>query len=587
MNKIKNYFFNLKQKLLETSVALKVCFLLLGNIFLPALISSFGFIFNISINSFTYILSEAILFILYILFFYNREKKKEFFLSLVISIIVILASIFVSSKIYDNSVDGWGYHNPAIIKLSEGWNPLYEHYDDENIIGIWSEHYPKVIWLYGATLFSLTNLFFCGYTFNIIIAFATLFLMFDIFRKKTFNIILSIIFSMIITFGTITISQMFTLYNDGVFGLCILGLLLLYNGILNKEYKLNMVTILIVSFYLSILANIKFNGALYAFLIAAIYSVILFIKKELKFNKDIITYVLTIGFCVCVVASNTYITNAIYHKNIGYPIIGDNKIEIIKQFIPAYIHPDDGNIEAFAKAITSSSFYEYIYSPFYVSEASVYACASTADCRINGFGPLYQSLVILVIIFTIIYITKQIRKIIQKEITFELYIKENYYKYIPFLFMIIFFLMAPASWWVRYVPFMHAVPLIIVIFFHDDWNKINLSTLIVYSLIVIYLISMLGIGHSMIKQSIYFSNTVNNEIDIIKDYSKEHELNIAPIDSSLIHNSYRQKMTYKYLGNKRISYKLNNTYECKIIRNLDALAISIVDCSGDESDTNN
>lgn len=587
MNKIKNYLFKLKQNFLETSMALKLCFLLLGNIFLPALLSSFGFIFNLSINSLTYIVSEVILFSLYFLFFYNREKKKEFFIPLVISIIIILASIFISSKIYDNSVDGWGYHNPAIIKLSEGWNPLYEHYDDENIIGIWSEHYPKVIWLYGATLFSLTNLFFVGYTFNVIIAFATLFLMFDIFRKKKFSIILSSTFSMIITFGTITISQMFTLYNDGVFGLCILGLLLLYNGIINKEYKLNGVTILIISYYLSILANIKFNGALYALMIAAIYSVILFIKKELKFNKNLINYVLTIGFCVCVVASNTYITNAIYHRNIGYPIIGDNKIEIINQFIPAYIHPDDGNIEAFAKAITSSSFYEYIYSPFYVSEASVYACASTADCRINGFGPLYQSLVILVILFTIIYIAKQIRKIIKKEITFKSYIKENYYKYIPFLFMIIFFLLAPASWWVRYVPFMHAVPLMFIVFFHDDWNKINLSTLIAYSLIVLYLISMLGIGNSMIKQSLDFSNTINYEISIAKDYSKEHELNIAPIDSILIHNSYRQKMTYKYLENKGINYKLNNTYECEIIRNLDALAISIVDCSGDEIDTKN
>lgn len=587
MNKIKNYFFNLNQKFLETSFALRVCFLLLGNIFLPALISSFGFILNISISSLTYIISEIILIILYAIFFYNKEKKKEFFIPLIVSVIVIIGSIFISSKIYDNSVDGWGYHNPAIIKLSEGWNPLYEHYDDENIIGIWSEHYPKVIWLYGATLFKLTNLFFIGYTFNIIIAFATLFLMFDILRKKKFNIILSVVLSLIVTFGTITISQMFTLYNDGVFGLCILGLLLLYNGILNKEFKLNAVTLLIISFYLSILANIKFNGALYALMIAAIYSIILLVKKELKWDKFIIKYVLTIGFCVCVVASNTYIANAIYHKNIGYPIIGDNKIEIIDQYIPTYVHPDDGNIEAFAKAITSSSFYEYIYSPFYVSEESVYLCASTADCRINGFGPLYQSLVILVLAFTMVYVLKQIKKIINKELTFKTYIKDNYYKYIPFLFMIIFFLLAPASWWVRYVPFMHAVPMLIVIFFHDEWDKINLSTIIAYSMIVLYIISMFGIGNNMLKQSVDFTNAINYEVDIAKDYAKDKELNIAPIDYTLIHNSYRQKMTYKYFENKGISYKLHNTYECKIVRNLDALAVSIVDCSGDNSDKEN
>ena len=147
--------------------------------------------------------------------------------------------------------------------------------------------------------------------------------------------------------------------------------------------------------------------------------------------------------------------------------------------------------------------------------------------------------------------------------------------------MIIFFLLAPATWWVRYVPFMYAVPLLIVISFHNDWNKINVSTVICYILILLYIISMIGITDSMLNQSIDFTNSINKEMDILSDYVKENELNIAPIDNTIIHNSFRQKMTYKYLENKNISYKLHETYECEIISNLDALAISIVDCDDD------
>lgn len=582
MKKIKNYLLNLRDDCYDTSICLKISFLLFGNVFLPALTSSFGFVLNISINSLTYIISQLILIFCYVLIFYNSKKRKEFFIPLIVYLLTILLSVFICNNLYDASVDGWGYHNPAIIKLSEGWNPIYEHFDDKTI-GIWSEHYPKVIWLYGASLYKLTNVFFIGYSFNIISTIATLFLMIDIFKHRKISNALAIALSLLITFNTITIGQIFTLYNDGVLGLCILSLLLLYSCIVKKESKLNIISLSIIAFNLSILANIKFNGALYAFLIAAVYSIIMLIKKQLKFDKKLIEYVAFIGVCVGLVACTSYLPNLIHHKNIGYPILGEGKIEIIEQYIPNYVGKTDGNIESFIKSITSASFYEYIYNPFYVASLNDFVCASTSDCRVNGFGPFYQILLILGLTFFVVYVFDVVKKIYSKKTTIKEYISKNGYEYIILLMLAAFFFIAPATWWVRYVPYMFVLPLLLIIFFNKKWDIVNFKTILSYSIIVIYYISLIGIGNSMFKEVRYFTNSVNVEIEYIKNVNSEI-IDIAPIDWRTIHNSFRQDMTYKYLDNLNIDYLKHETGECTIIKNLDALAISIVNCSGDSND---
>lgn len=587
MKKLSNFIVKNKSNCSDTSSIMRISFLLLGNIFLPALIASIGFLFKISINGLTYILSQFLLLIVYSILFYKKDNHKKFIIPIIVALVIIVLSVFVTERIYDNSVDGWGYHNPAIMKLSEGWNPIYEHFDDETVLVTWSEHYPKAIWLYSAALYKITNAFFAGLSFNIIISFATLFLIIDILKKKKINIYLAIILGIIITFSTTVIGQLFTMYNDGVFCQCILGLLLLYNAIVCDEYKLNSVLLMILSFYLSILANIKFNGALYAFIIALIYSIILIVQRKIKFDKTGIKYVLVIGLCVGIVASNTYITNFIYHRNIGYPVIGNGKVEIINQYIPGYINSTKGKIATFVKAITSSSFYEYIYSPFYVLSINDYVCASASDCRVMGFGPMYQLLLIIAIVFIIVYIMKYIIRIVKKEITLKGYVKENYHKYIPFLFMIIFFFTAPATWWVRYVSYMFVVPILIIVFFNDDWYKVNIMTILSYSIIVLYLVSLLGVGNNMLKQSLEFTAGINHEINYLKAENNNRILQIAPIEYGLTYNSYRQNMSYKLLENQSIKFEKHNTNECVIEKDLDYLAISIVNCSEGKNDKDN
>lgn len=564
------------------SLNVKIVFLLLGSIFLPAFFGSLGFIFHIQINNFTYLISILFLLIIYYVNFYAKENKKNFLIPILVALIIILISFFVSTKIYDNSADGWGYHMPSIIKLSDGWNPLYNHYDDENIINIWSEHYPKVVWVYAASLYKVTKNVFIGESFNIIITITTFILLIDIFKKKNFSTLLSIFFSAIISFNTISISQLFTHYNDGILGLCILSILLLYDSLVKDEYKIenNLSILLILAFYLSILANIKYNGALYAFILFIIYSIVLFVKKRFSKSKFLIKYILIIGLSVIVVATNSYLTNIIYHKNVGYPIMGKGKIEIISQYIPQYIDENDNKIVSFIKSFTKTFGYsEYRYNPFFNVYHNDFYCAAEADCRENGFGPLYQSIIILTSLLLLIYVYEFIRKMIIKEINFKTYIKSNILSLVPFVIMAIFFFITPATWWSRYIPYIYSLPILIVIFINDEWHICNIKSILSYNMLIIYLVSILGISSSMIFQMHEFTTNLKNEIVDIKNINSDI-IDIAVFD--YWNENYKNTVSDRLLENNNIKFERHDENECAIIKNYSMLGLSVVNCNKGE-----
>ena len=55
---------------------------------------------------------------------------KNKIISIFISIIVLITSIFISGFIFDQSDDGNTYHKETIYMLKEGWNPVYDGYKE-------------------------------------------------------------------------------------------------------------------------------------------------------------------------------------------------------------------------------------------------------------------------------------------------------------------------------------------------------------------------------------------------------------------------------------------------------------------------
>ena len=367
------------KNILNDKIIEKILFLLLGFLFFPTIVATILFYFKISISSITFYIGLLILLILYFVIFYKKNTSlKEIIMPLLFSIIIIALFIIISICFKENTFDGWSYHMPAVMHLKDGWNPIFEHNED---IGLWSAHYPKFIWIYGSLLYSVTGSIFSGTSFNSIIAFSMFFLIYDILNRKGNNKLFVLLISLALTFNVVVLGQLLSYYNDGTLGVCIMALLLIFYAISKNIYKLenNYLLVFFISVYASILANIKFNGSLYSFLIIILIGGYLLIKKNLHFNKFFVKSCLMIGIAVIPIAILTYVPNYIYHKNIGYPIVGKNKVDIITKAM-AKRYENKGKLTSFAMVIFSNPpKEEFEFYPFWKSDKAAITSTIRAD----------------------------------------------------------------------------------------------------------------------------------------------------------------------------------------------------------------
>ncbi len=574
INNLFNNFFNKK----DEYYFLRLCYLTLGFIFFVAFTSCFLFIFHISINIFGFILALLLWVFFYFFFFYKASDKKSFYKNFIFVLLLLALCIVMSSFLLDYTWDGWSYHMPSVVELKNGWNPLYQHRED---IRIWCSHYPKFIWIYAGVLYKVFGALGAGASFNLIISCSAFFLTMHILRKLKFKPFLSFIVSLILGFNFISVGQFFTYYNDGVLGICILSLSLIFYWFLKTKMKNNSyLSIFIVSMYLSILANIKFNGALYAFLIAVFIIFYMFIKK-VKIKKIALS-ILLIGSLVLIPAANTYLPNYIYHKNLGYPIVGENKIDIITAFTPVFIHKNDGNIKAFLKSFVcdyTSSNCKIV--PFYKITLKDFYSAASVDTRL-GFGKTYQLMVLILIIILILCIPKIITKIRNENL------KELIKKYYPEIFflliLLIIFYINPATWWARYVPYMYLVPLFLLLFFHRDWTKKDFKNILCYLIIVIYVFNLFFLGALKFKRTVKVNLDLNSEIAELKTLSGDKLFLTECHEGELLDEHVYKKVIRKELLNKNgVVYKEINDGSCKITKHYEILGMDSLSCEAKEN----
>jgi len=573
-NKIKIFFTNLFNKK-EYSLFFKVGYLLIGSLFFPIFIASLLFIVNLTVSIYEFFIGIILLFASYFYFFYDKKNKREFYISIIIAGLLFLISIGTTYLIYDNTGDGFAYHLPAVIKLSHGWNPLYEHFDSEAVISIWSEHYPKAIWIFGAFLYQITNHIFAPQAFNFIIAFGTCFILFDIIYRITKLHILSFLSSMIISFNIILLGQLYTMYNDGVLGICVISSILIYIALFRKIYSINKIfnpiNILLVS-YLSVLANIKFTGALFAFVIFVVYTILLFVKKRLRLNKILLGYVVIIGLGVAIVSVNTYLPNLIHHGSIGYPLIGKDKINIIDGFVPEYIN-EKGKIVPFVKSITidtSSKVYKYNL-PFIINKED-FVCISGADCRQQGFGPLYQMIVMMMgIIFIVVLFNVIISKGKLKKKIFTI-IDKYQIEFVSLLVLFMFFVITPATWWSRYIPYVYPVPLLMLLLSNVDYKKLNVISYLSISIVVLYTIMLVEGFNITTEYKLNYTKVFKSELSIIEDNP----------DKDLIYinqDNLKIRVLEEMLDRKIIEY---NESKCPVENKLIITSVGMLDCGKEE-----
>lgn len=487
-------------------------------IFNILVISSLLFIFKIPITKLNFITS----FITTIMmsFIYCRKKKYNLFrvfLRIFSLMIVLFASIFLANKCFDLSWDGNSYHKAAVGELKNGWNPLYENIEDFNISkknsnfiagthDIWTNHYAKGQWIYAASIYSVTDNIESGKSINIL-AVISLFLISLGFLLKYTNPLFAFLISIIASLNPITIVQLMCYYNDILIYNFIVIELVFIQMIILENKKIFYIGLFIT---LCILINIKFTGLVYSAIIMLIYYIITLISKKYRakyFKKLTFLGIFSILIGVCLIGSSTYLKNYKYENNPFYPLMGENKVDIMTQNQPK-IFSQMNRFEKifyanFSYSVNLTSFQDEnpvlkIPLTYTKNELTQFA---VPDLRIGGFGVLFGGILILssIINFLGLYFLYS-----KDRNTFNLI-------FLTILSIIIFIFILEEAWWARYLPQLYLFPIIsLYILYYFKQVKINK----IISLFLVYLLlfnSYLIIENNIIP-NIERYKKINNEL---------------------------------------------------------------------------
>ena len=192
--------------------------------------------------------------------------------------------------------------------------------------------------------------------------------------------------------------------------------------------------------------------------------------------KFSIIFIIAIGFIGC----SSYIKNMLDHHNPLYPIIGEDKVDIITMMYPDNYDKMNG-LERFVNSIYSKTENlgrnkgnTIIKNPFkiYSSEMDTIALP---DTRIGGFGPLFALITSLTILLLIIVLTKKIKKE-------KLDINTNLILFS--ISIILSMILVGESWWARYVPQFYYLIFIVMFIFYKNIKNTKFNNILMYILII-------------------------------------------------------------------------------------------------------
>jgi hypothetical protein len=191
-------------------------------------------------------------------FIYRKERtKKELIISIVISYGLLLFALILSMVIYDHSYDGQAYHQPGVMKLRDGWNPLNGFLQPDTSNWLWVNHYPKFTEMYGAFFSAITRTIEAGKSYNILFYIISFLYALGFTSRYQKRGIIIFCLALFLTANPVVLGQLFTYYVDGVLGSVILLLLFsLLDFEATKKYRYLLVAVALSVFSI----NIKMTG---------------------------------------------------------------------------------------------------------------------------------------------------------------------------------------------------------------------------------------------------------------------------------------------------------------------------------------
>lgn len=409
---------------------------------------------------------------------YTRRPKESISIALWASVGIALTCI-LTAFLSDYSFDGNFYHQEGIVLLSDGWNPVYTRVGLTNTI--WVEHYAKFLEITEAALLSLTGNIESAKAINVILfAGAAFFLtgtlrtLFPALSPRRLTLCVFVLMA-----NPVCLSQIFTFYNDYALYLELLIITCSF-GLILKEERTD-IAWTIAALVTIIALNTKFTHGFYVGL--AWFVMLLCSLSAKKYRLVRTTVLLGLGALlvgVFVTGYNPYITNTLYYGNPLYPLLGESTVDIMSTNTPPLYEGNSrltnlllslstNGIDIIGGA-TDSHALKKIFLNF---------ARTSYDSRVNGFGPLFIICLAASLLYALFFIRKA-------------------WIWLLILLIIGATFIFDQCWWARYVPFLWAVPGLVILgscIYPVDKVKSRIRTVYITlctSLIVISSLVVLG-----------------------------------------------------------------------------------------------
>ena len=382
----------------------------------------------------------------------TKEARTPFALGryYLYTILSLSFALLSASLLYDNSYDGNTYHQGGIVDMMLGCNPIYH---PEEFSSSWSTHYAKAIEISASTIALFFNRIECGKAVNILLIIASIYITYGFLRREfhehsTRRVLL---FTLLLSLCPVVIRQAYIYYIDYAMYtfmlLAVISLITIYRHNSPRAWC----TLIITAIFA---ASTKFTIAFYVFLTLAVAIAWYFLsgKRKLSYRLTLVSVILfIIGFGV--VGFHPYVTNTIGWGNPFYPLMGSDT-DIMSGNTPE-LYTNGNRLSNWLRSLFYNAQGTGIWIP--IANDSLHDYYISHEGRIAGLGPFFAYTLFASILLAIYTICKEKSQLTHNKSQATTFIGTS------FLLLAACFIFKQ-SWWMRYIPFLWAVPVILLLY---------------------------------------------------------------------------------------------------------------------------
>jgi hypothetical protein len=368
--------------------------------------------------------------------------------ALVIIILWLILPILVVN-IIDTSYDGQWYHFAAISSLAKGWNPYWDKGTSPDF-AIFTQHYPMGSWICPAVLMSIGVPLEATKISTAILLIASLFTIVGTGLSLGLGVATTTLIAIAMAFNPIALAQLFTRYNDGIIGSCLL-IIICFGALWIIKRDPRALTGIIPTAVLAL--NLKFSVIPMLTVLAGSICLAWFLLEGIdKAARATAIFAATAAIAIIIVGYHPYVRNLTDKGHIFYPVRGNGAVNIM-----AYQIPDEIEEMSAAKRLAYSLFGQTSNGgkggwkvPFTISKGEI-ETSGWHDTRLGGFGPLFSGSLVLAGAALVLMGVFRGTTSGQRAALFA------------FGAIVASVLVHPENWWARYVPQLWLAPAIVAL----------------------------------------------------------------------------------------------------------------------------